>query len=65
LIQLNIAEFLRGCEKPAGKRGRALHLANRHSLTRIQQRHLNLNWIASVFLLLLLFGKKIENCLSD
>lgn len=28
-------------------------------------RRCGLNWIASVFSLLLLFGKKIENCLSD
>jgi hypothetical protein len=57
LIQVNTAEFLRGCEKPAGKRARALHLANRHSPARVQQHHLDLNWIGRVFLLLLLFGK--------
>jgi len=66
-VGLDLAQYRRinsRRERPTASE-RALHLANRHSPTPVQQRHLDLNLIAGVSLLLLLFGKKIENCLSD
>jgi hypothetical protein len=63
LIQLNIAELLRGVKSRQQARTSAASSESPFVHAR-STTPFGFIWIASVFLLLLLFGKKIENCLS-